>query len=238
MQRETRGIPLQQCRNCGTGAPVDDHFCPSCEKILTLWRHGDYFRFMGVPRRMQLEKEELDRRFRSLSRSFHPDYFCNGSPAERLASLERASYLNDAYRTLRNPVSRMEYLLAQEGLSLADAPRTGLVPPSLLEDVFEFNEELDEIRESGGREPADTLRRLEGLKRLVEGRLAGYDERLEALGRQWDEQAERGADDDARKTTLSAVRQCLLERGYIVNLVATVSREYVTGQTGATTAGQ
>jgi len=60
---------------------------------------------------------DLEQRYRALSRQFHPDYFYNAPPTERLASLERSSYLNDAFRTLRNPVSRIEHLLAIEGLA-------------------------------------------------------------------------------------------------------------------------
>ncbi|PYR12226.1 MAG: Fe-S protein assembly co-chaperone HscB, partial [Acidobacteria bacterium] len=99
------------CRSCGAGAPVDAHFCPQCSKILSLGRHGDYFAFMGLPRKLKIDSRLLEERFRGLSRQFHPDYFYNADPGERRASLERSSYLNDAYRTLRNPISRIEYLL-------------------------------------------------------------------------------------------------------------------------------
>src|SRR5258705_6764972 len=102
---------VQVCRSCGGGAPVDVHFCPQCTKILTLGRRGDYFTFLGLPRKLTLDADALERNFRALSRQFHPDYFYNAPPAERRASLERSSYLNDAYRTLRQPVSRMAYLL-------------------------------------------------------------------------------------------------------------------------------
>ena len=102
---------LQICRTCGGGAPVDVHFCPQCSKLLSLGRHGDYFGFLGLPRKLGIGAEDLDERFRGLSRQFHPDYFYNASPAERRASLERSSYLNDAYRTLRDPMRRLEYLL-------------------------------------------------------------------------------------------------------------------------------
>src|ERR671912_2464246 len=105
-------IPLQsvsslECRSCGAGAPVDEHFCPQCSRILALGRHGDYFSFFGLPRRLQLDGGDLERRFRELSRKFHPDYFYNATPSERLASLERSSFLNDAYLALRSPVARI-----------------------------------------------------------------------------------------------------------------------------------
>src|SRR5438477_461762 len=141
---------IQMCRSCGGGAPVDVHFCPQCTKILTLGRHGDYFAFLGVPRKLNLAAADLEQRFRTLSRQFHPDYFYNASPAERLASLERSSYLNDAYRTLKQPIARIGYLLELEGFALTTAnpsESSKQVPPALLEEVFALNEELDEVRD-------------------------------------------------------------------------------------------
>src|SRR5262245_16622693 len=142
---------VQTCRTCGGGAPVDVHFCPQCTKILTLGRQGDYFAFMGVPRRLVFDPAALEQRFRSLSRQFHPDFFYNAMPAERRASLERSSYLNDAYRTLKQPVTRVAYLLELEGVltaaDRADPGASAQVPPSLLEEVFALNEELDDVRQ-------------------------------------------------------------------------------------------
>src|SRR5215203_4172073 len=117
---------VQTCRTCGGGAPVDVHFCPQCTKILTLGRHGDYFAFLDIPRRLNINPTELEQKFRALSRQFHPDYFYNATLAERRASLERSSYLNDAYRTLKDPVQRVIYLLELEGvLTAADRSETG-----------------------------------------------------------------------------------------------------------------
>src|SRR6187549_596820 len=134
---------IQMCRTCGGGASVDVHFCPQCTKILTLGRQGDYFSFLGVPRKLKLDLADLEQKFRTLSREFHPDYFYNAAPAERRASLERSSYLNDAYRTLKQPTTRIEYLLELEGLAAGGSERSGAggpnvkdtkVPPSLLEE--------------------------------------------------------------------------------------------------------
>src|SRR4026208_308483 len=144
-----RPVATRECRSCGAGAPVDEPFCPQCSRILALGRHGDYFSFFGLPRRLVIDQAQLERRFRDLRRQFHPHYFYNAAATERLASLEGSSYLNDAYRALRNPISRIEHLLAIEGLPPAKSEDgTAKVPPGLLEEVFELNEQLDEIRES------------------------------------------------------------------------------------------
>src|SRR5258705_8061409 len=82
-----------------------------------LARSADFFSFLGLPRKLNVDMADLEQRYRALSRQFHPDYFYNAPPAERRASLEQSSYLNDAYRALKNPVSRIEYLLQVEGVA-------------------------------------------------------------------------------------------------------------------------
>ena len=225
-------IPLRsasrlECRSCGAGAPVDEHFCPQCNRILALQKYGDYFSFFGMPRRLTLDAGELERRLRDLSRKFHPDYFYNSPPAERLASLERSSYLNDAYRTLRNPVSRIEHLLAIEGLPpTRHEDSTVKVPPALLEEVFALNEELDEIRElreSGGADPAALAARLSAARKPIERKRDEHERQLQELSARWD--AQEGAAPEERRATLETLREQLLERTYINNLLAGIERE-------------
>jgi molecular chaperone HscB len=221
-----RAPSMLECRNCGAGVPLDEHFCGQCDRILALGRHGDYFAFLGFPRRLGLDAQTLERRFRELSRKFHPDYFYNASPAERLASLERSSYLNDAYRTLRNPSARIEHLLAIEGLPPAKSDDGRVkVPPGLLEEVFELNEELDqirELREEGG--DRETLRRrLEMAREPIDRKRDEHERQIAELMQRWDTQADAHSPD--RKATLEALRERLLERKYIDNLIATIERE-------------
>jgi len=235
MTAEMTTPTVQMCRSCGGGASVDVHFCPQCTKILSLGRHGDYFAFLGLPRKLTVSAQELERRFRELSRKFHPDYYYNASPAERLASLERSSYLNDAYRTLRNPVSRVEHLLAIEGLpsatSEANGPvrhspgEGGKVPPALLEEVFALNEELDEIREQRelGRDAAGLSARLEAARRPIDRKREEHERQLLELATRWDSQEQASAQE--KRATLEALRERLLERNYINNLLATIDRE-------------
>jgi molecular chaperone HscB len=222
-----RHVSTLECRNCGAGAPVDEHFCPQCSRILALARHGDYFSFLGLPRRLVIDQALLERRFRDLSRQFHPDYFYNASPTERLASLERSSYLNDAYRALRNPISRIEHLLAIEGLPPAKSENgAAKVPPGLLEEVFELNEQLDEIRESreSGGDPASLRARLESARKPIDLKREEHEREVEALSAQWDQQfAEASAAE--KRATLDALRERLSERNYINNLLASIDRE-------------
>ena len=231
----SRGVRLQpdqkaeaapECRTCGAGAPVDEHFCPNCSRILALGRHGDYFSFLGLPRKLTIPAAELEQRFRDLSRKFHPDYYYNASPAERLASLERSSYLNDAYRTLRNLVTRVEHLLAIEGLPSARSDGgAAQVPPGLLEEVFALNEELDEIREQreAGADAAGLSARLDAARKPIERKREEHEHELQQLAARWDAQEEATAQE--KRATLDALRERLLERNYITNLLATIERE-------------
>jgi molecular chaperone HscB len=219
--------PVVECRTCGAGSPVHEHFCSGCSRILSLGRHGDYFSFLDVPRRLNLDVQDLERRFRDLSRQLHPDYFYNATSSERLASLERSSYLNDAFRTLRNPVTRIEHLLALEGLSLAATDGGhATVPPGLLEEVFELNEQLDEIREAreSGAAPADVRVRLDAAKAPIEARRGQHEQRVADLCSRWDALS-MDTPATEKRAVLEALRQCVLERNYINNLIATIDRE-------------
>src|SRR5947207_8975224 len=96
------------CARCGARLEAT-HFCSECGKIQPVAAGSDYFGFFGLPRKLRIDEQELEKSFYSLSRLFHPDYFMNASAEERQASIERSSMLNDAYRTLRDPVSRAKY---------------------------------------------------------------------------------------------------------------------------------
>jgi molecular chaperone HscB len=234
-------VSTLECRSCGAGAPVDEHFCPQCSRILALGRHGDYFTFFGLPRKLTIAQDDLERRFRELSRKFHPDYYYNASPAERLASLERSSYLNDAYRALRTPATRIEHLLAIEGLPPTKSEGesgAAKVPPALLEEVFALNEELDEIREQreAGGDPAAIAARLHAARAPIDHKRDEHERQIEALSARWDSQLQTASPAE-RRATLDALRETLLERNYINNLLATIEREAATLGSGLSALG-
>jgi molecular chaperone HscB len=211
---------------------MDVHFCPQCSQILTISRHGDYFAFLGIPRRLNLDIEDLEQRFRALSRQFHPDYFYNASAPERRASLERSSYLNDAYRTLRNPAARVEYLLGLEGFSPRQADQESgapKAPASMLEEVFALNEQLDEVRglKAEGA-PRDVWGpKLEEARAPIEARRALHEAELRELSDRWDALAAAagGAEGPRRDEVLGSLRERVLERNYLANLLEGIERE-------------
>jgi molecular chaperone HscB len=232
MQSDTNAVSIDKCKHCGTDAPVDVHVCPRCDKILTLGRHGDYFTFLGLRRRLRLDLKDLDQRFRALSRLFHPDYFHNATPTERLASLERSSYLNDAFRTLRDPIARLEYLLKLEGFTPKESrDATTAVPQGVLEKVFALNEELEAIQDMRreGAAPGAVAERLDAARRPIEAHLAEHERQISALAETHDARLEAG-DAAGRRETLAALRTLLLERTYLANLLSTVRREMNGGE--------
>lgn len=229
MTSQTPAPTLQICRTCGGGAPVDVHFCPQCSKLLTLGRHGDYFTFLGLPRKLNVDIAALDQRFRALSRQFHPDYFYNAEPAERRASLERSSYLNDAYRTLRDPVQRLEYLLQLELPATSqrlDGKVAPPLPPGLLEEFFELNEELDAIRgaRAGGAPEGVWKSRLERARQPIEAKQTAHNANLDRLAARWDAQGGEASAAE-RNEILEAMRALVQERNYISNLLEGIERE-------------
>jgi molecular chaperone HscB len=176
-----------------------------------------------------LDVQDLERRYRDLSRQFHPDYFHNAPSADRLASLERSSYLNDAYRTLRNPIGRVEYLLTLEGRPLSTSGEepgesTAKAPAAMLAEVFALNEELDEIREAreAGSALDDLRSRLAAARRPIDARREQHERTVLELSERWD-----GLSDAApqRSEVLDALREQVLARHYISNLLATIERE-------------
>jgi molecular chaperone HscB len=101
-----------------------------------------FYEAFGLEPALTLDAEDLKKRFYERSRIWHPDKFSRASIAEQEKALEMTSVLNDAFRTLRDPISRAEYFLKEKGFELSkDAP------PELLEEVFELNMALEELRD-------------------------------------------------------------------------------------------
>jgi molecular chaperone HscB len=104
---------------------------------------AEYFRFFDLPDHLNIDLADLEKRYYALSRQWHPDRFARKSEAERNEAEQNGALLNDAYRTLKDPIRRAEYVLSQNGLAAAQQS----APPDLLEEVFELNMALEEIRD-------------------------------------------------------------------------------------------
>ena len=134
------------CQSCSDSL-ISPLFCFSCNSLQTISDDIDHFKVMGMPHCFEIDSEELENLYQRLTLEMHPDFF-GAAPEEQKRLSEKSSVmLNAAYSTLREPASRAGYLLSlfAKGKNL----QTDKLPEGFLQDMFIFQESLDEILESG-----------------------------------------------------------------------------------------
>jgi molecular chaperone HscB len=190
-----------------------------------------YFSIFGLPEKLTIDTSALECDFYRLSRKLHPDLFARKSVEEQAWSLGQSSLLNDAYRILKDPVSRTAYLLKLEGLAVEDEnsesrdskAKQNRAPADLLEEVFELNMQLEEMRANlkvGEDDP--TLRSdLERAQQQFKSMLASLDADLRSAWTAWDSALD--ANDTAAKDKQKNTMLTLLDRrSYLRNLLREV----------------
>jgi molecular chaperone HscB len=197
----------------------------------------DYFSVFDLPRRLTLDVPALEKQFYTLSRRLHPDRFASKPAAEQEAALAQSSQLNDAYRTLKDPILRTQYLLTLEGVELeeqskaaTDAARaTGeqkkqIVPPELLEEVFELNMQLQEMRAARqmGEDEPELRRDLMTAKDAFDAKMVETQSELEQLWSAWD-LGEAAGEEGVKERAKDAMVTLLNKRSYLRNLVRDVN---------------
>ena len=203
----------------------------------------NYFAQFSLPRHLNIDTAALEKAFYAQSRKLHPDRFASRPQPEQEAALAASSQLNDAYRTLRDPIARTEYLLALEGIQLEEQSRAAtdaaraagtekkqVAPADLLEEAFELNMQLEEMRmakqmgevpseaEGSGSPRAD----LEAARTKFTAMLNDSQQQLESLWSSWDA-AEDANDPGARDAAKQSMVALLNRRSYIRNLVRDVN---------------
>jgi len=166
-----------------------------------------YYDALELPPKLALDPADLQQRFYRLSRVWHPDKFSRAGAQEQQQALDRTALLNDAFRTLRDPVSRAEYLCREQGLEPAKQP-----PAELLEEVFELNMALEELRggdESVRSQLAAADQRFRAMLAEIDGALTGMFARYDAGGDEF----------------LKDIRAALDRRRYVSNLVRDAEKE-------------
>jgi molecular chaperone HscB len=197
----------------------------------------DYFDFFGLPQKLNLDVALLEREFYKLSRKFHPDLYANEGKAKQDWSMEQTSLLNDAYRALKDPIRRTEYLLHLQGVELEEQSKTAteaarasgnikkqVVPPNLLEEVFELNMQLEELRmnkKMGENDPA-LVKELEAQRVLLENKHEALLDELKTYWNDWDQLIPSGSEEERNKVRDKMV-DLLNRRNYIRNLVRDVN---------------
>ena len=198
----------------------------------------NYFTQFGLPRRLHIDLKALEKEFYAQSRRLHPDRFASRPMAEQEAALAKSSALNDAYRTLKDPILRTQYVLALEGVEIEEQSKAAteaarasgtakqqIVPPELLEEVFDLNMQLMELKaakQMGEEADPDLRRDLLAAKAGFDKRMAATQAELEGLWTAWDtaeEAADRAAMDKAKEAMVALLNQ----RSYLRNLVRDVN---------------
>ena len=173
----------------------------------------DYFSFLGLPRKIGLDRASLDKVFYELSRKFHPDFAQGKSDKEKLDRLEKSAFLNKAYQTLKDPVSRAEYLLDLE--VPGDPKERTKIDPVLVSEIFEIQEMVEEEKRT--KDPALTSR-LEEAKAEVEGKILARQELLESVFQKWDALNDPGQ----KKSLARLIRKTIDEITYLKNLIQSI----------------
>ena len=163
----------------------------------------------GLPRLLGIDTAALEKTFHELSRKYHPDYFTTASAAEKTKAVRMTALLNDAYRTLRHPVHRVEYLLSLFGFK-SDGSK---VPQALLMEVFEINEQLEEVK--AGRASVEET---DSLRAQIKEKRERFDTELQQASLVWDDFIKAGAPDAKQKEQLAKLAEILSESSYIRNL--------------------
>jgi molecular chaperone HscB len=181
---------------------------------------SDYFTVFGLPRKLTVDGEALQRRFYDLSRQHHPDFHQGAGAARQAEALAESALINRAYRALRDPLARVEYLIAlEEGREVregaTDKPKA---PRELLQEMLEVQEAIEEARAQGlGGEAAERLR---GERRRLEERYAAEAEAIVARSGEWDRLVDGRGD---RRPLLEWFKQRLATRAYLRTVIDDLS---------------
>jgi molecular chaperone HscB len=170
----------------------------------------NYFEVFERKPLLGIDLKALERKFHDLSRQYHPDYFTTASADEKSRALRMTALLNDAYRTLRHPTRRVEYLLSLYGLK----PDGSKVPQALLMEVFDINEQLEELKMSGKANP----QQLKSIGKQIEEKRDKFDRQLDEAAQDWDKLITSRAPEADLKKHLSRIAEILSESSYIHNL--------------------
>lgn len=200
-----------------------EYFCDRCVKVQPVSKELDYFTCFGIPRRLSIDQQKLETKFYELSRAFHPDFYQNKSGEEQTISLGNSAMLNTAYRTLRDPIQRAEYLLDLEAGSVKEIRTTP--PADLFEEILELQDTLDEFRASDRTSDAATALRatLQSERATLEQRQRDMETQLQQLFSRWDTLQDRGEATEQTRTErdriLKEMRDILSNRTYVNNIV-------------------
>ncbi len=222
----SRELPMARsmCWHCQSEV-FGEYFCGRCVKVQPLSKELDYFTCMNLPRLLTIDKKYLEDTFYSLSRTFHPDFYVNKDEGEKAVSLGNTALLNTAYRTLKDPIQRAEYLIRLEAGSVKDI--RSAPPADLFDEILELQEDLEEFRSLSGDTDSERGRELRNKLHTDRETLEVRQEQLKAelfeKFQEWD--GLQGSSEDSpnmrakKDAVLKEMQEILSNRTYVRNIV-------------------
>ena len=197
-------------------------FCPDCLWVQLHQHEADYFSILGLDaRRMSLEPESLEEAFYALSRLVHPDHYQTRNPKERRITEECAALVNVAYRTLRDPIARTEYLLELETGSPQE--HRDQPPAELLSQLMDIEEIVEAYQGSGGAERGALKDSLKEVHRSLEARREATETELHETFELWDRLVLEEGSEEPRASLLKRLRELLHHRSYLTTTIRDIS---------------
>lgn len=117
---------------------------------------SQYFTLFQLEPAFDIDTEQLEHTYRTLAARFHPDKFAAASAFEQKQAVMMSATVNQAYRTLKDPIDRAAYLLTAHGID-ADAPEHTSFAPEFLMQQMEWRETLMDAQIEQNREAMQTL---------------------------------------------------------------------------------
>jgi molecular chaperone HscB len=222
----TRELPMARsmCWHCQSEV-TGEYLCGQCVKVQPLSKGLDYFACFKLPRLLNIDEQELERTYYDLSRTFHPDFYSTKDESEKTISLGNSAFLNSAYRTLKDPIQRVEYLIRLEAGAVKDIRSNP--PADLFEEILELQEDMETFR--GLQSDNDSMERNELREKLqrerehLEDRQAEMEKALREKYQEWDQlqtaNPDPGEARDQKNTVLRNMQEVLSHRTYICNMV-------------------
>ena len=222
----SRKLPTARsmCWHCQSEV-CGEYFCGRCVKVQPLSKELDYFTYMNLPRKLILDEKSLEETFYSLSRTFHPDFYANKDEGEKMVSLRNTALLNTAYRTLKDPIQRAEYLIRLEAGSAKDI--RSAPPADLFDEILEIQENLEELRSLTSQDKSGRCKELKAKLQIEQESLEVRQEemktRLFGKFKDWDDfqggEEESSEIREKKDAVLKEMQEILSNRTYVRNIV-------------------
>ncbi|MCA9464433.1 MAG: Fe-S protein assembly co-chaperone HscB [Nitrospira sp.] len=227
VQTKSRALPMARsmCWHCQSEV-TGEYLCGQCVKVQPLSKELDYFACFQIPRRLNIDEQQLERTFYELSRTFHPDFYSTKDDAEQTISLGNSAFLNSAYRTLKDPIQRVEYLIRLEAGAVKDIRSSP--PADLFEEILELQEDVESFRELAQQNDSPTYQQLREKLQQERMHLEQREGELESSLREkftnWDrllsEEAPSNQHREEKTKVLREMQEILSNRTYVRNIIA------------------